>query len=294
MIYPSKILLFGEYSVVLGGKALAIPYPRFSGHWQFGESASAKNSNQALRKLAEYISSQPTLAHLDTASFQKELNKGLYFQSNIPQACGVGSSGAVVAAIYERYADKSVRKKQSLTELQQQLAVLESHFHGQSSGFDPLVVYLRQPLIKSPNGVEICHLTEKKSNSTVLFLVHTQQPRPKHPLVPIFLEKCKNEHFKKLITNDLVKINKICIDAFLNQNSDILWKQMRHLSVFQQKHFQPMIPLSIRQLWQYGLDSGAYYLKVCGSGGGGFMMGITQNWQQLQSIFPKNNLVKIQ
>ena len=33
--FSSKILLFGEYSIVVGGKALAIPYAKYSGHFAF-------------------------------------------------------------------------------------------------------------------------------------------------------------------------------------------------------------------------------------------------------------------
>ena len=34
-----------------------------------------------------------------------DLEKGMYFDSSIPMGYGVGSSGAIVAAIYDRYAD---------------------------------------------------------------------------------------------------------------------------------------------------------------------------------------------
>ena len=33
--FSSKILLFGEYSIVAGGKALAIPYSKYHGHFAF-------------------------------------------------------------------------------------------------------------------------------------------------------------------------------------------------------------------------------------------------------------------
>ena len=34
--YASKLLLFGEHIVIKGARALAIPYPAFSGQWSFG------------------------------------------------------------------------------------------------------------------------------------------------------------------------------------------------------------------------------------------------------------------
>ena len=65
----------------------------------------------------------------------------MYFDSSIPQGYGVGSSGALVAAIYDQYAlnkitvlenltkDKLVQLKQSLQQW--------NLFHGKSSGLDP-------------------------------------------------------------------------------------------------------------------------------------------------------------
>ncbi len=41
-----------------------------------------------------------------------------------------------------------------------------------------------------------------------------------------------------------------------------------------------MIPGSFRALWEKGLDSPDYQLKLCGAGGGGFLMGIARNLEQ--------------
>ena len=38
-----------------------------------------------------------------------------------------------------------------------------------------------------------------------------------------------------------------------------------------------MIPKIYQKLWQEGIDSNAYYLKLCGSGGGGFILGFTED-----------------
>ena len=37
-----------------------------------------------------------------------------------------------------------------------------------------------------------------------------------------------------------------------------------------------MIPLSFQTLWQQGLDTALFSLKLCGAGGGGFILGCTQ------------------
>ena len=36
-----------------------------------------------------------------------------------------------------------------------------------------------------------------------------------------------------------------------------------------------MIPKLYREIWKKGLEDKTYFLKLCGAGGGGFLMGIT-------------------
>jgi mevalonate kinase len=58
----------------------------------------------------------------------------MYFDSSIPQGYGVGSSGALVAAIYDRYAQDKITVLENLTReklLQQKIYSLKwKVFHG--------------------------------------------------------------------------------------------------------------------------------------------------------------------
>ena len=45
-------------------------------------------------------------------------------------------------------------------------------------------------------------------------------------------------------------------------------------------NFKPMIPEQFHGIWQEGIDSNDYYLKLCGSGGGGYILGFTQNLEK--------------
>ena len=38
-----------------------------------------------------------------------------------------------------------------------------------------------------------------------------------------------------------------------------------------------MIPQQFHELWKNGLDTNDYYLKLCGSGGGGYILGFTED-----------------
>ena len=78
-----------------------------------------------------------------------------FFKSNIPQGYGLGSSGALVAAFYDRYAKKKILKNI--------FSEMESYFHGESSGVDPLNCYLGSPiLIKSQNEIHITKIPDQK------------------------------------------------------------------------------------------------------------------------------------
>jgi len=66
---------------------------------------------------------------------------------------------------------------------------MESHFHGSSSGVDPLISYLNSPLlIKNKNDVELISIPKFKKGSGGIFLLNTKRSRKTEPLVNLFLE----------------------------------------------------------------------------------------------------------
>ncbi|MDN6310329.1 MAG: GHMP family kinase ATP-binding protein, partial [Flavobacteriaceae bacterium] len=109
-LFYSKILLFGEYGIIKDSKGLSIPYNFYNGALKLDDSldGKAKKSNQELLKFANYleeISQTPqSEVTFDSEMLKKDIAAGLYFDSSIPQGYGVGSSGALVAAIYDKYA----------------------------------------------------------------------------------------------------------------------------------------------------------------------------------------------
>ena len=77
------------------------------------------NQNDSLKKFVVYLeqlqTEQPELVTFDLASLQNDVNNGMYFDSSIPQGYGVGSSGALVAAIYDKYANNKITVLENLT-----------------------------------------------------------------------------------------------------------------------------------------------------------------------------------
>ena len=305
--YPSKILLFGEHIVVLGGNALAIPYPKYSGRLVIKNAplnSSEKASSDSLRKFAKYLSK---IEEKFDSNFEfnltlmlKELDEGLYFESAIIQGFGLGSSGALVAAVFDRYfdyktADSTTPDNKTLRELKECFALMESSFHGKSSGTDPLICYVNKPiLLKSGGRVEVVKVPdfeEDRANSTVsLFLLNTHIKRETGPLVLYFLERCKEAAFKQLCQEQLAVFNNNCIEGLLNGDGNKLWQNMKKLSRFQLIHVPKMLPDYLLPNWEKGLKNDLFYLKMCGAGGGGFMLGVTKKPESLTSYFSEADI----
>ena len=107
-LFYSKILLFGEYGIIEDSKGLSIPYNFYKGALKIPKkiTASSKSSNKILIGFSEYLNSKKL--KLDLHKFRSDLDKGLYFDSSIPKGYGIGSSGALVAAIYDQYAFEKI------------------------------------------------------------------------------------------------------------------------------------------------------------------------------------------
>ncbi len=283
--FYSKVLLFGEYSIIKDSMALATPYPLFEGKLTFYTDGKV---DQELKSFAEYLRHLPHHSEedwgavdFDFSSFEQEVAAGLFFDSSIPQGYGVGSSGAVVAAIFERYAKNAKDIAQDIFRLKKIFAIMESHFHGSSSGIDPLITFLNTPmLIKDKSNMGPTSLPKFKQGEGALFIINTARPRKTEPLVNLFLEKCRHDEFNHLLHNVLTPITNGCINSFLAGDTITLYERFRELSDFQYRHFQPMIPKLYRTLWREGLKNEEYYLKLCGAGGGGFLLGMTKNYKK--------------
>jgi mevalonate kinase len=302
-LYYAKILLFGEYGIINDSSALSIPYGNFFGSFKFFPSDSATEeqltSNQHLRQFTDYLKKMPvTEEFFTTFDFERldaDIARGLYFDSSIPQGFGVGSSGALVAAVYDNYSTNKIDPDTTLNinnlpKLRHQLAVMESYFHGKSSGMDPLICYLKIPVIlQSGHSLNPITLPESKAGISAIFLINSGMPGKTHSTVTLFMEKMKNEGFRKLLKNQFVKYNDACIEAFLNGEISGLFKNLKKLSRWVFTHFNPMIPEHLHSLWLQGLETNQFYLKLCGSGGGGFILGFSPDFDKAHHLLKPYN-----
>lgn len=265
--YSSKVLLFGEYTVIDGSAAVAVPFSRYSGEWKYEQS----NDQEGLLQLKNYLTqlyAQNKIDGIDFDQLERDLSNGLTFQSEIPIGYGLGSSGALVAAFFDRYMSTT---RYSLSELRRQLAQIENCFHGKSSGIDPLVSYLNTPILSHPNKeIELIAATEDIFSKIVL--IDTGIARQTAPLVEAYKETQRKSAAFTKATKDLAEITDDLISAYTLNDESLMVQSFKTLSSMQLEILPMLIPSNYQELWQQGLDSDSFYMKLCGAGGGGFLM----------------------
>jgi len=277
--FYSKILLFGEYGLLKGSMGLAMPYSKYFGKLIKPSDDTILNhkeldSNSVIKKLAIAILHQhPFSINVNIEQFLEDALLGLYFDSNIPKSYGVGSSGTLVAAIYHKYfynfdtIDLNNIKK--LKQIKNELAQIESYFHGKSSGIDPLVSFLNTPtLLNAPAN----KFNFEIPDNLKIFLIDTQQKSSTKDFVQIFNEKWL-ERPNKL--HSFIAKNNECITAML-ENDDNLFPLIKEFCLLEQKLLPKMF------VWTNGITEIMrkhelnLSIKLSGSGGGGFLLGFAK------------------
>ncbi|WP_307448543.1 MULTISPECIES: mevalonate kinase family protein [Chryseobacterium] len=292
-LFYAKIILFGEYGMIEDSQGLVVPYSFYKGTLKFSENHSEfeAKSNGHLRKYADFLQELklPEDFTLDVQRFKDDIDAGLFFDSNIPQGYGVGSSGALVAAIFEKYSltrhDPENISKENLKNLKAVFGEMESYFHGKSSGMDPLICYMNLPiLIENRENLDRVSIPDGEEGKGAIFLIDSGMTGETGPMIQIFFEKMKTEGFRKTLKEEFIRYNNACIDAFLKKDMNPFFRNLKKLSHWAYEHFRPMIPESIFNIWKKGLDSNAYYLKLCGSGGGGYILGFTKDYEKAEKM----------
>lgn len=295
-LFYSKILLFGEYGIIKDSKGLSIPYNFYKGALKSDASVSkeATKSNKSLEAFALYLEKltidEPKLVLFDLDTLKSDVASGMYFDSSIPQGYGVGSSGALVAAIYDKYAQHKITVLENLTrekllKLKTIFGKMESFFHGKSSGLDPLNSYLSLPiLINSKDNIESTSIPSQNAEGKgAVFLLDSGIIGETAPMVQIFMEQMKNDGFRSMLKNQFIKHTDACVEDFVNGNIKSLFGNLKQLSHVVLDNFKPMIPAKFHDLWKKGIDTNDYYLKLCGSGGGGYILGFTEDLEKAKT-----------
>ena len=274
-IYPAKLLLFGEYTVLTGSSALAVPIGKFHARW-----VSTGRDSDLDRRFVELVSplmSIPLSCEKDEERWQKDRQQGMVLQSSIPFGKGLGSSGSLCAALYHRYYQQDRRASEE--QVKQDLVALENYFHGKSSGMDPLCIFWDLPVLQDEKGIR---RRESPLNwgQWQVFLLDSEQARSTRQLVNTYREKLKDPAFVSGIEK-ISHSTEACIKWLLKGEPLVFGKYMRRLSEHQLQHWDFLIPEHMADFWRKGLSSDDYYMKLCGAGGGGYFLGFAREGMEL-------------
>ena len=281
--YYSKVILFGEYSMIFDATALMIPLKRFSAQWQLPQSrnlSASLQSNHSLKHFRDYLAGNETLSSLlDIQSLSKDLDEGLFLASNVPSGYGLGSSGTLVAAVYDRYA---VQKNNDYLQLKTLFGLMESHFHGSSSGIDPLQCYLGQPFKITPDGVKM--LSDDFLRKDIhICLIDTKIKSNTKPLVDHFKQQREDADFLSRFQNEYVPCVTSCINSMVEGNKDQFFNSLKQLTKGQLEFLRPMITDNTLALFTTDFDFN-FGVKISGSGGGGYVLGFTDDVEKASAL----------
>lgn len=279
--FSPKVLIFGEYSVLEGSGALTVPYHKHSAYFDFPspqDKSEAEISSRSLKELASYLEDRSEVfnSFFDLTRFRADTDRGMFLRSDIPQNYGLGSSGVVVAAAFDRFGTQEfialdLDKKRDL------LADAESLFHSRSSGIDPLAAYSGKPLHLSGSLIET--VSEKQLFPVLerFGLLDTGRPSSTGNLVGLFRSWLEDQKFSRAFRKNYLPLVDGLVEGAISGEFTGFQSNMYDLSLFQFEYFRPMIPAELYQPWKDGLDSGNYLLKLCGSGGGGYLLVYAEN-----------------
>lgn len=278
-MYPAKIILFGEHTVLQGGQALAVPYLQFGVQWQ-----KKSVTDERLLGLSAYLETHFSAEDFNFPSLNAHLRDGWQLVGNVPTGYGLGSSGTVCAAVYDRFA----KAKQNLQDAQQFLAQMEGFYHGHSSGTDPLISLFQQPLLLGQGEVKAINLVSNWQDG--LFLLDSGVPRQAAPLVDRFVYQYKTDmKWRHRIQEAWIPASHACLECLTKPLDGVFKNHFNLLSESQLQLAPWLIPTALQGIWQ----GKSYQLKLCGAGGGGFMLGYSHDWASTKRELEAYTIYKV-
>lgn len=271
-IYPSKLLLFGEYTVLSGSQALAVPLSHWKGEWRQDENAVI-HEDSPLYAYVDWLKAHDLISAASAAHMITDAEEGWMYEADIPIGYGLGSSGAFVAALYDRYITKeNTTTPSSVLEM---LARMEGYFHGSSSGMDPMVSYTGEAVYKNEQGAFQSVHDPGWPEGYKVYLLDSGIERSTGPLVHIFKELLKDPEFKTRIRRELIPVVEHAIHFYLSGTGSMLEECISVISQFEREYFSMLIPDPVKDQWDELIELPGVYVKFCGAGGGGYFQVIS-------------------
>ena len=129
---------------------------------------------------------------------------------------------------------------------------MESFFHGNSSGLDPLNSYLSLPiLIHSKDKIEPTGIpSQNPEGKGAVFLLDSEMVGETAPMVSLFMKNMEQEPFRMMMKEEFIRYTDQCVEDFLSGNLRSLFDHTKKLSQLVLNNFKPMIPEQFHALWK--------------------------------------------
>ena len=299
-IYPAKLLLLGEYTVLCGSSSLAIPFPHFLLRFSRNDN---NNHKGVLKDYGKYLANRDFSnwdVSFDHPAYIDFLENGWFFETNIPVGYGVGSSGALTVAVFDTFfkvGNKGLLSDNTI--LKTLFAEMEGFFHGKSSGIDPLIIHLNQPVMSTSSGeIRLVEIDSGPFSAFQLLLIDSGISRNTGDFVRIFNKKMEDNTYKTAYIEPLSAVNTALIDelTLMGGNSAYevdLFRDFTEISRLQFQAFQEMIPEHIYRVWESVLKDDQHTLKLCGAGGGGYFYLLSKDLKAFKMAHPGFKLINI-
>lgn len=283
--FPAKLLLFGEYTVLTGSQALAVPLTRWKGIWDQGPATTTVDS--FFTAYIQWLETHQLITLKARERMLEENKAGWRYTADIPIGYGLGSSGAFVAALHERYLKQEDAPPEKIREM---LADMEGYFHGSSSGMDPMVSLSQQAVHKDDQGIFHARTDPGWPVGYGVYLLDSGHDRATGPLVHQYKEFLRDEAWHRILFRELMPMVDHAIHFYLMGTSQMLEECLAIISRIQRECFEFLIPETIRHQWDRLVSIPGVYVKLCGAGGGGYFL-VVQTSAQTEPLMP--DLIRI-
>ena len=271
---PSKLLLFGEHSVLMGSPAIILPMWKFPARLRIPAREQIEDhldSNEQLARFYDYLSAHADWfdGHIHLKNFKETLKKGLFLESLIPIGYGLGSSASVCVAVYKVFGKTNLKDPNQLKIFYSRM---ESYFHGKSSGLDPVAIHVNKPIVVDGPKIQIIEHQNKFIDENVhIYLLDSGITRNASALIETFQAELQNEDFKRRFSNEYLPILQNIKEKVL-QEQPIGWDLLKEVSAQQLNYFRKLIPEPIYSTWKQSISDKNTCIKLLGAGGGGFFL----------------------
>jgi mevalonate kinase len=127
------------------------------------------------------------------------------------------------------------------------------------------------PIYVKGNAVE--HIYNVPQHQSISYtLCDTGISRFTNSLVSHFNLLCCENNYQKLLQDTYLPLVSSCIQSYLKQDTQALVTSLKNVSAFQFTHFAFAIPASVKNAWAESLAGGDKIYKLCGAGGGGYVL----------------------